>query len=129
MGHCGWSPATLPASATTGSRPVVADSGSATDGKALVGQVEREVERAVLVTSARGLHDRLARATTSGNYKGDHSIRASVRGVAIGLLPAQNRAHNEAFLAAVESGERHGEAIISRFDERIGVKVLVESPA
>lgn len=73
--------------------------------------------------------DYTVEVTTSGKYKGDNLIRASVGGVTIGLLPAQYRAQNEVLFAAVESGERHGEAIISRFDERIGVKVLVENPA
>ena len=67
-------------------------------------------------------------STASGKYKGDNLIRASVDGVTIGFVPAHYRAKNEGFFAAVESGQRYGQAVISRFDERIGVKVLVEDP-
>ncbi len=65
-------------------------------------------------------------STPSGKYKGDNLIRASVDGATIGLVPAQYRADNEHFFAAVESGQQQGHEFVSKFEERIGVKVMVE---
>ena len=67
-------------------------------------------------------------STPSGKYKGDLQIRASVGGATIGFVPAQYRAGNEDFFVAVESGQRDGHADISKFEDRIGVKISVTSP-